>query len=964
MRLVNKLEAMGVNPEFSNAMSSMVKFLLALLFIQLLAWLLPAWTNPKGIPNYIPWHEILESISIVISMMVFAVGWNSKNKQLSGNVVLLASVFFSVGVIDFLHTMTYVGMPEFFTPNDSQKHLNYWLSARFLAAVILLVIVVREWKPLVSRITRHIIFSSLVIFTLSLNWAVTYHQSWFPDTFIPGQGLTQFKKNFEYMIIVINLVTAVILLNKMSNPQPYKIVMLFGAVCTLAMSEFYFTIYTTMLGSYNILGHVYKVIAYLLIYRSIVVEVIEEPYYLLELANNELEESETRYRHILEQAPIGIVTNNIEGHFIKVNEAFCRMLGYSKEELEALTFQDVTHPDDKTLSFAERRKLLDGEIDSYQLKKRYFHKDGHVVWGQLTSSLEKDIQGDPFFIAQVEDITERKLYEDELRLAASVYQNSSEGMLITDTDSKIVAINPAFTELTGYNKEEVVGKTPKILQSGRQSKEFYDEMWKQLKNQGLWEGELWNRRKDGSIYAEYLNINAEIDADGKIHRYVGLFSDITDKKEKDELIWKQASFDALTGLPNRRLFHDRLEQETKMSLRSGLSLGLLFIDLDRFKEVNDTLGHAKGDALLVETTKRIRNCVRETDTVARLGGDEFTVIVPAYTEVINLDRIVQNILHELSSPFELGDGDQGHVSASIGISLFPEDTDKVDDLLRYVDQAMYEAKLLGRNCSSYFKSSMQAKALEKMSLTNELRVALSKNELEVYFQPIVDCKTGKINKAEALLRWKHPTRGMINPATFIPLAEDSGLILEIGEWVFMEAINTIELWLHETGKLIQVSVNKSPVQFVRAERHPWLDRLASSRLPNGCITVEITEGLLITDSARVRGELLSFLKQGIEVSIDDFGTGFSSLSYLNQFDIDYLKIDISFIQSIVENESNRALTEAIIVMAHKLGIKTIAEGVETEAQRDVLIQFGCDYIQGFLYSKPVTATEFMNLIRT
>jgi hypothetical protein len=217
MRLVNKLEAMGVNPEFSNAMSSMVKFLLALLFIQLLAWLLPAWTNPKGIPNYIPWHEILESISIVISMMVFAVGWNSKNKQLSGNVVLLASVFFSVGVIDFLHTMTYVGMPEFFTPNDSQKHLNYWLSARFLAAVILLVIVVREWKPLVSRITRHIIFSSLVIFTLSLNWAVTYHQSWFPDTFIPGQGLTQFKKNFEYMIIVINLVTAVILLNKMGS---------------------------------------------------------------------------------------------------------------------------------------------------------------------------------------------------------------------------------------------------------------------------------------------------------------------------------------------------------------------------------------------------------------------------------------------------------------------------------------------------------------------------------------------------------------------------------------------------------------------------------------------------------------------------------------------------------------------------------------------------------------------------
>lgn len=923
-----------------------------------------------------------------------------------------------------------------------------------------------------------------------------------------------------------------------------------------------------------------------------------------------LHNSEDRFRRVMESAPVGMATTDLDGKFILVNAALCNMFGLSEEELHKKRFQDVTHPEDMTITNDLRKQLLEGKIQSYQKDKRYLYKDGSVVWARITSSLDKNELGEPIFISQVENVTERKIYElslqheseknltllrnsgdgihildkdgdlveasesffqmlgyqrneligknlrqwdvekseaeiaaiqasfvanrttqfatqhrrkdgtiidveittrtvtyggqtvswnasrditerklflaqlhrseteyrhlieklpfgvlihsngkimlanqvaaklfgaenstelfginplrlvhpdfqaiaqkrinvaiekgetsgvieeklcrldgsmfyadvaaisvvfenkpaslavfiditerkqneDELRLAAAVYENSSEGMLITDADTKIVAINPAFTELTGYSIDEVIGKTPKMFQSGRQSKEFYQDMWNQLKNQGQWQGELWNRRKDGTIYAEHLNINAEINLDGSIHRYVALFSDITDKKKKDELIWKQASFDSLTGLPNRRLFHDRLEQETKMSLRSGSSLGLLFIDLDRFKEVNDTLGHAKGDSLLIEATKRIRKCVRDTDTVARLGGDEFTVIVPDYAEAINLDRIVNNILQELSMPFDLGEGDQSHISASIGITLFPEDTNKLEELMQYADQAMYEAKLSGRNSSSYFKSSMQAKAREKMSLTNDLRAALVRNELEVYYQPIIDSKTGEINKAEALLRWNHPIRGMISPAMFIPLAEESGLILEIGEWVFMEAINTIEHWKNETGQLIQVSVNKSPVQFVRADRHLWLERLANSTLPRGCITVEITEGVLISDSAKIRDELLLFQKQGIEVSIDDFGTGFSALSYLNQFDIDYLKIDISFIKGIVESESNRALTEAIIVMAHKLGIKTIAEGVETAVQRDLLIQFDCDYMQGYLYSKPVNASEFMKLL--
>jgi diguanylate cyclase (GGDEF)-like protein len=451
-------------------------------------------------------------------------------------------------------------------------------------------------------------------------------------------------------------------------------------------------------------------------------------------------------------------------------------------------------------------------------------------------------------------------------------------------------------------------------------------------------------------------------ASGEITALLGLTRDITDQKQKEDLIWNQANFDALTGLPNRHLFQDRLEQETRKALRANSSLALLFIDLDRFKEVNDSLGHAKGDVLLIEAARRISGCVREADTVARLGGDEFTIIVTEFGERMHLERIAQCVIQSLFKPFDLGDGDVSYVSASIGITLYPDDANNLDELMKNADRAMYAAKQEGRNRYSYFTQPLQHEVQEKRVLTQDLRQALARNELEVYYQPIVDMASGRITKAEALLRWKHPKRGMVSPAIFIPLAEESGLILEIGEWVFREAIASIERWHKQFGRIIQVSVNKSPVQFEKAERHTWMDHLLSTGLPIGSITVEITEGLLIKDSSKVRNQLLEFRDSGIEVSIDDFGTGFSALSCLQRFDIDYLKIDQSFVRNLTAGNSDKALVEAIIVMAHKLGIKTVAEGVETAAQRDQLIAFGCDFVQGYLYSRPVPAGEFAKML--
>lgn len=418
-----------------------------------------------------------------------------------------------------------------------------------------------------------------------------------------------------------------------------------------------------------------------------------------------------------------------------------------------------------------------------------------------------------------------------------------------------------------------------------------------------------------------------------------------------------ANYDALTELPNRNLFHDRLRQEIKKSRRTKLPLALLLIDLDQFKEVNDTLGHGKGDILLIETAKRISACVRESDTVARLGGDEFSVILPDFNDTEHIERIANNIILQLQRSFDMGKN-KAYISASIGITIFPDDAEDMEVLLKHADQAMYLAKSQGRNRFSYFTASMQEEAEEKLTLTNDLRMALAQCQLHVYYQPIVELKTGRVAKAEALLRWKHPVRGMVSPSVFIPLAEESGLINEIGDWVFQEAINAANRWVKSCGELIQISVNKSPVQFEQDEAKSWPAKVAQSGLPGNSITVEITEGLLLKDSNKVKRRLVEYSNSGMEVSIDDFGTGFSALSYLKRFDIDYLKIDRSFIKELEFDEDDKALTEAIIVMAHKLGIRTIAEGVETEGQLSLLRSFGCDFVQGYIYSPALPESEF------
>lgn len=665
-----------------------------------------------------------------------------------------------------------------------------------------------------------------------------------------------------------------------------------------------------------------------------------------------------------ETSPDGILLVDRHGRIVSYNQPFVKLWNIPEELLkqgdEGRAIESVACQAGDQNGFLMRVNYLHAHREE-KSHEEIALKDGRII--DCYSAPVIDVDGTYHGrVWHFRDISERKRAEESMSLAALIYENSSEAMSVTDAQGNIITVNPAFIRLTGYTLDELVGKSHKILSSGRHDKAFYEKMWEGLNTTGRWQGEIWNRRKNGEIYAEWLSINTIFNEDGSVHRRVTLFSDITQKKQLDELVWKRANFDALTGLPNRHMFLDRLEMELKKAQRTGLPLALIFLDLDRFKDVNDTLGHAMGDILLEEAACRLKSCVRDTDLVARLGGDEFTIILSELEDTGCVERIAKGIVNKLGEPFRLGE-ETAFVSASVGITFYPEDAASSQALLKNADQAMYAAKSAGRNRYHYFTPAMQEAAQLRMRLAKEMRSALEEHQFQVLYQPIVELASGRICKAEALLRWNHPARSVISPADFIPLAEETGMITKLGDWVFDEAVRQTAQWCKRHPDF-QVSINKSSLQ-VRSRsgiQDAWISHLRKFGLRGQNIMVEITEDLLMDASPDVVAKLLAFRDAGIQVTLDDFGTGYSSLAYLKKFDINYLKIDPSFVRALTPGSNERALCEAMVMMAHKLGLKVIAEGVETAQQRDLLHHMRCDYAQGYFFSKPVTVEEFDKLL--
>lgn len=672
-------------------------------------------------------------------------------------------------------------------------------------------------------------------------------------------------------------------------------------------------------------------------------------------------QSEVEYKTFIENTHDGFWTVAIKnGRFLDINQSYCNMVGYSREELLNMTISDIEANEFPEQTQKHIQAIVQGHEQRFETRHR--HKNGSLIDVEISAKFI-DTRGG-LIVVFLRDITERKRTDAALRLASLVYQASSEAMIITNPENRILAVNPAFTQVTGYSSDEVLSKNPKILSSGLHDAAFYQSMWQALNASGTWKGEIWNRRKDGSVYAESLIINTVYADDGSISCRVALFSDITEKKQQEKTIWQQANFDALTGLPNRSMSYARLDLELKKATRDEHKLALLFIDLDHFKEVNDTLGHEMGDVLLKEVAQRMHKCVRESDTVGRLGGDEFILILGKIEDIARVGPIASNILDKLIAPFRLAD-ELIYISASIGISIFPDDAKDPATLLKNADQAMYVAKRQGRNRFQYYMPVMQEAAKIRLCLANDMHRALLDNQFKVYYQPIIELATGNIRKAEALLRWDHPTQGFISPASFIPIAEETGQIIPIGDWIFRHAAQFSANLSKKYHQEFQISVNKSPVQFRESacKVDYWLSYLREQGYLEKSIIVEVTESLLMETREEIRQQLLDFRAQGVQVSLDDFGTGYSSLAYLQKFDIDYIKIDQSFVHNLTADSNEFALCEAMIVMAHKLGIKVIAEGVETQEHRDLLSKMGCDYGQGYFWSIPVPAEIFEKLLR-
>ncbi len=551
----------------------------------------------------------------------------------------------------------------------------------------------------------------------------------------------------------------------------------------------------------------------------------------------------------------------------------------------------------------------------------------------------------------------------ELRIAAAAF-DSQEAMVVTDANSVILRVNRAFTEITGYLPEEVVGQNPRVLKSNRHAPDFYRAMWETINRTGGWQGEIWDRRKNGEEYPKWLTISSVRDGSGNITHYIGAHFDITERKKAEEKIEALAFFDQLTGLPNRFSLQERLTQAQSLAGRNEKQLAVMLIDLDNFKTINDTLGHQMGDKLLTQVAIRLADSIRQSDLVARLGGDEFVVVLPEIDSPADAANVADKILKAVSAPY-LVDGHQLRTSPSIGICLFPGDATETQDLIKKADVAMYHAKAKGRGNYQFFKEEIQAAAVKRLAIEADLRTALAKQQFVLYYQPQLDLRTGRLVGVEALVRWQHPERGLVPPDDFIPIAEETGLILPMGDWVIQKACRQLADWRAGGIEHIRISVNLSASQFLDREL-PYLIQAQMKKyaLSPESLDLEVTESMTMASPENTIVSMKVLKENGLTLSIDDFGTGYSSLSYLKMFPISTLKIDRSFVKDIETDQNDADICDVTVLLAHKLGMDVVAEGVETKAQLKYLQSIGCEKIQGYLISKPLPADKAEEFIRS
>jgi diguanylate cyclase (GGDEF)-like protein/PAS domain S-box-containing protein len=724
-------------------------------------------------------------------------------------------------------------MPDLITASSSEKTINFWLMARYFSALSLLLVFALPWHTTASRFTQWVVLSCVLSLVSTLTIIGLFYPSLIPSTYVEEQGLTAFKIINEYCVAAIYLSVCIRLLYLMRTSQPYDVVSLFVAVSLMSMSEIFFTLYSDMTDSFNLLGHIYKVIAYGFIYKSIFITSIVKPY----------------------------------------------------EEL------------------SKTRK--------------------------------------------------------ELLLAASVFSHAGESIIITDMTGIIVDVNGTFTTITGFSREEAIGQNPRILKSGRQSPEFYVDMWQALLEEGYWSGEVWNRRKNGEEYAVMNTISAVYDEQGVTTHYVSLGNDITPIKVHQEQLEHIAHYDILTNLPNRVLLADRLSQVMLQCSRHKHSLAVVFLDLDGFKAVNDAHGHDIGDELLIALSVRMKVALREGDSLARIGGDEFIAVLADLVNVEDCQPILERLLLSASEPVTIN-GSVLNVSASIGVTLYPQDNVAAEQLIRHADQAMYKAKQLGKNRYHLFDMAQDDAVKVQRESIEAVRSALDNNQFMLHYQPKVNMRTGTITGYEALIRWHHPERGLLNPIEFLPVIENHAMMIELGEWVIDSALAQISQWQTMGLNLpVCTSVNIAAVQLQQPDFTQRLTTLLAGHpdVEPCYLELEVLETSALEDVLNTSTIMNDCMSLGVNFALDDFGTGYSSLTYLRRLPANMIKIDQTFVRDMLMDNDDLAIVEGVIALAKSFKRDVIAEGVETIEHGTALLELGCELAQGYGIARPMPAND-------
>ncbi len=665
----------------------------------------------------------------------------------------------------------------------------------------------------------------------------------------------------------------------------------------------------------------------------------------------------------VEQSAASVIITDRRGIIEFVNAAFTAITGYSEEEAIGQSTRVLSAGETDPEQYRDLWDTISsGKTWRGEMLNR--RKNGELYWDSVVISPVHDENGEiTHFVAIQEDITARKDVEQKLLMNMHILNSITEGVAVTDAEQKFRYVNPAFTAITGYTPEEVLGKSPKLLSSGLMERTFYGTMWQGIGSTGHWQGEIIDRRKNGESYPEWLSISALKDERGRVTSYVSVFIDISERKAAEKRMAHMAQHDFLTGLPNRMLLLDRLGQAINRAERDGYKVAVMFLDLDRFKNINDTLGHTVGDKLLQEVASRIARVSRAGDTICRLGGDEFVVMLPGVESTAAVSVIAQKLLESIAGSCVI-DGNEIEVTTSVGVSVYPDDGRDAGSLLKHADSAMYHAKESGRNNYRFFTSEMNQRVLERMAIETKLRRALTRREFVLHYQPQVNLHTGQVVGVEALLRWHDPEVGILPPGHFIQIAEENGLIIPIGEWVLREACEQKAKWLKLGLPDIVMSVNLSVVQLRQKNLAETIVSILNAHglRPSG-LELEITESAVMRDAEASITVLHSLKNMGVKLAMDDFGTGYSSLSYLKRFPIDRLKIDQSFVRDIPQDQDDAAIVSTIISMARNLKLQVIAEGVESDRQLAFLNQHGCAEGQGYYFGSPMPDAEIVAFIR-